>query len=248
MEAIQSEKQTFVLVHGAWAGPFSWQMIKNALENSGNEVIALQLPGHGTDNTPAGTLHMDSYISYVSEAIEKIGRRVILVGHSLAGMIISGVAEKIPELVEKLVYVAGYVPQNGQSAYVISLEDKQSLLGASLLVSDDQSEFDIKRDDIINIVCQDGTQDVKELILANYKAEPAIPFSDPISLSDENFGSVEKYYIETLQDHGIGNELQKQMIARAKIKNTYQLNSGHTPLLSRPEELSKILQEIARKK
>ncbi|PWK79823.1 pimeloyl-ACP methyl ester carboxylesterase [Mucilaginibacter oryzae] len=245
MEKTQSEKQIFVLVHGAWAGPFAWQMVKDTLESSGNEVVALQLPGHGTDNTPAGTLHMDTYINYVSGAIEKIGRKVILVGHSLAGMIISGVAEQVPGLVEKLVYIAGYVPQNGQSAYMISLEDTQSLLGASLIVSNDQSEFDIKREDIINIVCQDGTEEVQELILNNYKAEPAAPFSDPISLSDEKFGSVEKYYIETLQDHGIGNELQKRMIAQAKIKNSYQLNSGHTPLLSQPAELSNILQVIA---
>jgi pimeloyl-ACP methyl ester carboxylesterase len=42
-----------------------------------------------------------------------------VVGHSLAGMIISGVAERIPELIEKLVFVAAYVPQSGQSAYAI---------------------------------------------------------------------------------------------------------------------------------
>lgn len=247
MEKIKTEKQVFVLVHGAWAGPFAWQMVKDTLEDSGNQVITVQLPGHSSDATPAGTLHMNAYIDHVSGTIEKIGSRVILVGHSLAGMIISGVAEQIPGLIEKLVYVAGYVPQNGQSAYAISLEDKESLLGASLMVSDDQSEFDIKREDIVNIVCQDGTEEVQKLILDNYKAEPAAPFSDPVSLSDEKFGIVEKYYIETLQDHGIGNDLQKQMIAQAQIKNTYELDSGHTPLLSKPAELSKILQEIAQR-
>lgn len=239
-----SQGKIIVLVHGAWAAPFVWEMITENLSEAGNQVLAVQLPGHGSDNTDPKLLHMDSYIKFVSDSIVEIGEKVILVGHSLAGMIISGVAERIPELIEKLVFVAAYVPQSGQSAYSISLLDKQSLLGASLLVSEDQSEFDIKKEDIINIFCQDGSEDVQKLILSNYKAEPSAPFADPVVLSEEKFGKVAKYYVETLQDHGIGNDLQKEMIAAAKIKNVYELNAGHIPLLSKPQELSHILQEI----
>lgn len=234
----------FVLVHGAWAAPFAWDMVKERLSSKGNQVLTIQLPGHGNDNTYPKSLHMDSYIGYVGDIIDKNGKKVILVGHSLAGMIISGVAERMPDLIEKLVFVAAYVPQSGQSAYDISLLDKQSLLGASLLVSEDQSEFDIKKEDIINVFCQDGSEDVQKLILSNYKSEPAAPFADPVVLSEEKFGKVAKYYIETLQDHGIGNDLQKEMIAAAKIKNVYELNAGHTPQLSRPWELSDILLKI----
>ena len=239
-----AQSKLFVLVHGAWAAPFAWKMISENLSKDGNRVLAVQLPGHGSDNTDPRLLHMDSYIKSVSDSIKEIGEKVILVGHSLAGMIVSGVAEQIPELIEKLVFVAAYVPQSGQSAYSISLLDKQSLLGASLLVSEDQSEFGIKKEDILNIFCQDGSEDVQKLILSNYKAEPAAPFADPVVLSEEKFGKVAKYYVETLQDHGIGNDLQKEMIAVAKIKNVYELNTGHTPLLSKPQELSSILQEI----
>lgn len=244
IENSPAQNKIFVLVHGAWAAPFAWNMVKERLTAAGNHVLAVQLPGHGNDNTDPQTLHMDSYIQHVSDTITNIGKKVILVGHSLSGMVISGVAERIPELIEKLVFVAAYVPENGQSAYAISLQDKQSLLGASLLVSDDQSEFDIKQEDIINIVCQDGSEEIQKLILDNYKSEPAAPFSDPVMLSDERFGKVTKYYIETLQDHGIGNDLQKEMITAANIKNVYELNTGHTPLLSMPYQLSEILQEI----
>jgi pimeloyl-ACP methyl ester carboxylesterase len=163
----------------------------------------------------------------------------------MAGMIISGVAEQIPDLIEKLVYIAAYVPANGQSAYAISLLDKQSLLGASLLVTEDQSQFDIKQEDIINIFCQDGTDFIQQLILSNYRSEPAAPFSDPVMLSAGNFGKVPKYYMETLKDHGIGNDLQKEMIKTEGIKNVYALDTGHSPSLSRPDEVTDILAEIA---
>lgn len=242
---ISGAKQTFVLVHGAWQAPYAWDGVKNDLVKEGYEVVAIQLPGHGTDDTDYKTLHMESYINYVSNAITAIGSKVILVGHSMAGIIISGVAEQIPELVEKLVYIAAYVPANGQSAYALSLLDKQSQLGASLIVSEDQSEFDVVKADIINVFAQDASAATQQLILDNYKSEPAAPFGDPVVLTDGNFGKVAKYFVETLEDHGIGNDLQKEMIAAAGIKNVYTLNTGHTPALSQPEEVSNILKQIA---
>ena len=242
---MHSKKKNFVFVHGAWSAPYAWETVKSKLQEAGHSVTLIQLPGHGDDQTDHKTLHMETYISFVSAAINAMGEKVVLAGHSMAGIIISGVAEQIPDVIEKLVYIAAYVPESGQSAYALSLLDKQSILGASLLVSEDQSEFDIRHEDITNIFCQDGSEAAKQLILDNYKPEPAAPFSHPVTLSDENFGSVAKYYIETLQDHGIGNDLQKEMIAAAGITNIYELNTGHTPSLSAPEELSNILIKIA---
>jgi len=239
-----SQQKKFVLVHGAWQAPYAWEMVKQDLLKAGYLVTVVQLPGHGHDGTAHHSLHMESYITYVTAAITAIGSKVILAGHSMAGMIISGVAEQIPDLIEKLVYIAAYVPVSGQSAYSLSLLDQQSLLGASLLVSEDQSEFDIKREDIATIFCQDGSDEVKQMILKNYRSEPAAPFADPVILTDENFGSVTKYYVETLLDQGIGNILQKQMIAAAAIKNVYEMNTGHTPSLSNPAALSTILTKI----
>ena len=240
-----TNQQTFVLVHGAWSAPYVWEPVKEILVNAGYAVVAVQLPGHGQDVTDPKTIHMATYITFVSDAITAIGGSVILAGHSMAGMIISGVAEQIPQLIDRLVYIAAYAPVNGQSAYALSLLDQQSLLGASLIVSEDQSQFDLIKEDIINIFAQDANDTARQLILAYYQPEPAAPFSDPVELSDNHFGRVAKYYIETLQDHGIGNSLQKQMIIAAGITQVFELNTGHTPALTNPEGLSDVLQKIA---
>lgn len=237
--------KTFVLVHGAWQAPYAWESVKNMLSEQGYKVTLVCLPGHGDDQGDSNGLHMASYIKYVSDVVTAIGGKVILAGHSMAGMIISGVAEEVPALIETLVYIAAYVPESGQSAYALSLLDKQSLLGASLLVSDDQQQFDIIKADIINIFCQDAPNEVQEQVLAHYRSEPAAPFSDPVILTETGFGSVPKYYVETLKDHGIGNDLQKQMIATAGISRIYTLNSGHSPSLTMPFELSEIMHQIA---
>ncbi len=237
-------KLPLVLVHGAWAAPFAWKLVEDILVGKGYTVITPQLPGHGSDNTDPKTLHMDSYINHVADTIKKLGEKVILVGHSMAGMVVSGVAEQIPDLIEKLIYIAAYVPQSGQSAYAVSTLDTQSLLGASLLVSEDQTLFDVKAEDAMNIFCQDAPDDIQKLVMANYKSEPAAPFADPVNVTEENFGRVKKYYIETLQDHGIGNLLQKAMVKSAKITDVYTVDSGHCPMLSQPVQLSDILATI----
>jgi pimeloyl-ACP methyl ester carboxylesterase len=239
------EKRIVVIVHGAWQATYAWQTVKDNLEQAGLQVVLLQLPGHGNDASSSKALHMDGYIRFVADSILPLAGNVILAGHSMAGMIISGVAELIPGRIAKLVYVAAYVPLSGQSAYALSILDQQSLLGASLIVSEDQSEFDLIYDDITNIFCQDGSAEVKALILDNYRSEPAAPFSEPVILRDQRFGTVEKIYIETLADNGIGHDLQKQMIANNGIKTTYQLDSGHSPSLSMPEALADIFKEIA---
>jgi len=237
--------KTYVLVHGAWQAPSGWQIVKTQLEKKGQRVITVQLPGHGNDTTAAAKLTMDTYIATVVNAINAIDGKVILVGHSMAGMIISGVAEQIPNRIEKLVYIAAYVPANGQSAYAISLLDKQSQLGAALIPSADKTLLDVKLNQVTNIFCQDAPTKVKKLVLAHYRAEPAIPFSNPVTLTGDNFGKVAKCYIQTLQDHGIGINLQNEMVKSAGITKVYKLNSGHSPFLSMPAAVTTILLKTA---
>ncbi|TDO24265.1 alpha/beta fold hydrolase [Pedobacter duraquae] len=237
---------TYVLVHGAWAAPYAWKMVKDQLEKKGQRVITVQLPGHGTDQTPAADITMDSYITKVVHTVNNTKGKVILVGHSMAGMIISGVAEQIPDKIEKLVYIAAYVPTSGQSAYAISMLDKQSLLGASLVASADNTLFDVKLDQVTHIFCQDAPDRIRKMILERYRSEPAHPFSNPVMLTAERFGKVPKAYLSTLLDNGIGVDLQNQMIRAHGITEVYKLKSGHCPFLSMPDAVTTILIKTAK--
>ncbi len=82
-------------------------------------------------------------------------------------------------------------------------------------------------------------------MLANFRVEPAIPFGNPVTLTDANFGKVDKYYIHTLQDHAIGIDLQNRMADAAHITKIFSLNTGHSPFLTQPDEVTKILFSIA---
>lgn len=243
--APEKKAETVVLVHGAWQGAFTWVTVKSNLEKKGFTVIAVELPAHGDDTTPVAGLTLDSYSAKVISVIEAQSSRVILVGHSLGGMVISAVAEKIPTKIAKLVYLAAFLPQNQQSLFEISGADKQSLLGPALEVSADQSTIAVKSDSLINIFCQDGSADIKKLLLSKNRTEPLLPLTNKVTLTDANFGSVTKFYIRTINDHAININLQDQMIKTTTVKKVFSLTAGHTAHLSQPNEVSAIIEEVA---
>lgn len=244
----QPEKpKNYVLVHGAWQAPFVWQAVKANLEKQGNKVIVVELPGHGADQTSPSQITLDVYKEKVINALSTIDGKVILVGHSLAGMVISSVAEAMPSKIEKLVYVAAYLPTSGQTLKELADTDSGSQLGTegALIFNNEAYTVDVKQDLIVNLFIPDGTPEIQSLVVKNYRTEPLIPFINPVVLTDKNFGSVKKVYIKTLQDHVVSPYLQNKMIAAGKVESVYEINTGHSPFLSKPDDLSSILTKIA---
>ncbi|MBX2897912.1 MAG: alpha/beta fold hydrolase [Cyclobacteriaceae bacterium] len=239
-------KKTFVLVHGAWQAPYVWNNVKTQIEKNGHTVLLVELPAHGDDTTPPQNTSMDVYRDKVIEVINTVNNKVILVGHSMGGMVISSVAEKIPTKIEKLIYIGAFVPADNQSLLDLAYTDAQSQLGASLVPSQDQLTLDVKQENIVTIFCQDAAANQQQLVLSKYKTEPAIPFTNKVTLTSANFGSVTKYYIHTTQDHAIGIDLQNAMVKAANITKEYSLNTGHSPFLSAPNDVAKLFLEIVK--
>ena len=238
--------QTYVLVHGAWQAPYAWDAVRNNLIKEGNKVIVVELPGHGSDKTAPQHLSLDVYRDKVIEAISKAESKVILVGHSMGGMVVTSVAEKVPSKISKLVYIGAFLPSSGQALTDLAFSDPDSKLGPLLIPSADQLTLDIKRDSLVYLFINDGSEADKDRVLNNYRAEPAIPFTNKVALTSEGFGAVEKVYIKTLQDIVISPGLQDRMIAGAGIKTVYEVSSSHSPFLSQPQAVSDLLLEIGR--
>lgn len=246
---VKPAAKNYVLVHGAWQAPYVWDAVKTSLINQGNNVTVVELPGHGSDKTSPSEITLDSYRDKVNEAVSKMNGRVILVGHSLGGMIISSVAEQNPSKIEKLVYIAAYLPASGQTLYELAHTDAGSSLGGNIngqeiLKDNGDGTLDVLRDQITSIFIQDGSAQVQSLVLQNYRSEPAIPFFNPVTLTAAKFGSVDKVYIKTLQDRVVSPDLQNRMITAAGVKTVYELNTSHSPFLSKPDAVAQLLAKI----
>src|SRR5450755_2672898 len=108
---------TFVLVHGAWQSAGTWDLLVPLLEKRGHRVITPVLTGLGTDQGRlAPDVTLQQHIEDVLLELARFQDRVILVGHSYAGMIISGVVETNPTQVGRLVFLDAFIPEDGQSA------------------------------------------------------------------------------------------------------------------------------------
>lgn len=234
---------TFVLVHGAWQAPFVWDSVEAQLLRAGQNVVVVQLPGHGTDTTNPGTITMNSYRDQIVSAINLVGGKVILVGHSLSGFAISAVEEEIPNRIDKLVFLACFIP-SGQSPLNLSMTDQQTHVKQPALIPN-PPVLDFNRDSIAPIFCPDAPEAIKEKVVANFRPDPIIPFTDTVAVTAANFGRADKYYIHTLQDEVIGIDLQNQMVQTAGITKVYSLNTSHSPFLSEPDSVTATLLTIA---
>jgi len=243
-------KTPIVLVHGAWQGDYVWDQIKANLVAEGYRVSVVKLPGHGSDNTPAYQVTFQAYVNEVKNAINEYNEPVMLVGHSLGGAIVTQTAAEMPQKINKLVYVAGYIPESGKSVLDYSMMDTASSLLPFIRLSDDQTQAAIAEPEInlAKIFSQDATETKNKFLLNQYKAEPTIPMGTPLHYELSSYNSISnKYYIYTLADNAITCDFQQKMVAAAGISNTFIMNTGHSPFVSQPAELTNILREILKK-
>jgi putative intracellular protease/amidase/predicted alpha/beta hydrolase family esterase len=235
---------TYVLVHGAWADESSWGFVRNELARKAN-VVVVNLPAHGIDLRSPSVVTMKDYVQTVITAIQAQPGKVRLVGHSMAGMVISQVAEAIPAKIEKLIYVSAYLPANGDDILSLSKKDSETQVGAALEFDEQFTSARIKATVIPAAVCADCADFMKEALVKYHKAEPTKPLGEKASLTKLNFGTVPKYYITTSLDKAVGYTLQKQMIkANGNIIKVYDLPTSHLSFVVQPQQFISILREI----
>lgn len=246
LQALEDDKKrypTYVLVHGAWADESAWGFVRNDLAKSAN-VVVVNLPAHGADNTYGVGIGLNDYVKTVSDAINKVSGKVILVGHSMAGAVISQVAENIPAKVEKLVYVSAYLPQNGESLQTINNSFYGNKPVEIFEFNKDYSLISVKKDAIPNVVCADCDDYMKDILKKYHRAEPVKGFNDVVKLGS-NFSKVSKYYISTKNDNAVPYALQQKMIkANGNIKKVYEMETSHLPFVVKPQEFLAILKNI----
>lgn len=116
--ATAAPRPIYVLVHGAWSGGWDWKHVDDLLTADGNKVYRVTLTGQGERSHLTGTnIDLDTHIADVVNVIlwEHL-HDVILVGHSYGGMVISGVADRVPDRLKHVIYVDAFLPTNGESA------------------------------------------------------------------------------------------------------------------------------------
>ena len=113
---------TFVLVHGAWGGGWDWRPVDRALTAAGYDVYRVTLTGQGERVHLLGpdidlTTHVQDVVNTI--LFERLDD-VVLVGHSYGGMVVTQVADSIPERLRAVVYLDAFLPFDGESVESIN--------------------------------------------------------------------------------------------------------------------------------
>lgn len=230
---------TYILIHGAWHAKWCWEKIAYLLQRDGHHVIVPDLPGHGTDQTPFKKIHLNTYFDFVNNIIQALPGKVILVGHSMAGMVITQIATNCPEKIEKLIYIAAYLPESGESIIDIN---KQLLATDSL--------FDVEIDNKAKSICVHKDSEKIfynrcSVIDAAYyaqlvQAEPAHPFLNKLVFAKGGLAKIKKIYVSCLFDNALPFSAQQHMAVRG---NCFQVSlpADHSPFFSTPAKLFELL-------
>ncbi len=228
---------TYILVHGSWHGAWCWYKVIPLLEKAGHRAIALDLPGHGRDWTPASAVTMQSYVDAVCKVLDAQAEPVILVGHSRGGIVVSQTAEHRPEKIKMLVYLTAYLIPDGEAMLPTALSDTESLIGPNLVLDEEQGWHMLKAEAFRGALYGDCSDEDVALASALLTPEPNAPVATPLQTSAENLGRIPSVYIECLQDRGVSPSLQKKMYTAGACQRVISMHTSHSPFFSAPEEL-----------
>jgi pimeloyl-ACP methyl ester carboxylesterase len=108
---------TLVLVHGGWTGGWRWRPVVGPLRSAGHEVFVPTLTGLGERvHLARPDVDLDTHVlDVVNLLVAEDLHEVVLIGHSYGGMVITGVAEWVPERIARLIYLDAFVPSDGES-------------------------------------------------------------------------------------------------------------------------------------
>jgi pimeloyl-ACP methyl ester carboxylesterase len=235
----------FVLVHGAFAGGWTWEPLSEALEHAGHTVEAPDLPGAGADPTPVSEVSLDAYARRICDVLGERPEPAVLVANSMGGVVATQAAARCPDRIAALVYVAAFLPQDGQSLIELTQlpEGEGDQIQANLVVEGDVATMPAEASRMAIYEC--CTDEVADWAIERRGPQPIRPFAEPVDLAGFRFDAMPITYVLCKRDRAIPPPLQRRMLAAAGCTDVVELDTDHAPHLSMTAELADVLQERA---
>ncbi len=199
----------------------------------------------GRDKTPIQEVKMKATVEKICTLIDSIEGKVILVGHSKNGIMISQAAEYRPHKIDKLIYLAAYLIPDGKTQREYSVQDTGGVLKPYVTMYENINAHTLQPEiykEGLYHDCDNYITDLAKLLLSHEPVESGIV---PLQLTEENFGSVPRYYIECTEDRAVTPFIQQKMYTETPCEKVYRLPTSHSPFFSQPEKLVDIFNKVA---
>lgn len=237
LAAVQRNRPTIVLVHGAFAGSSSWNSVAARLIADGYPVVAVANPLRGVK---ADAL-------YVNNLLASISGPVILVGHSYGGSVISNAVGGRSN-VKGLVYVSAFAPEKGESAATLAARFPGSTLGPALAppvsLADGSEDLYIDQDKFHAQFAADLPSGEAALMAATQRPVTGGALNE--AAAAPAWKTIPSWFFYGTLDRNIPVAVHRFMAQRARARMTVEIDGGsHVVLLSHPGQLAKLIEEAA---
>ena len=231
---------SLLCLHGGAHGAWCWERVLPHLEIPAR---AMDLPGRGTRPALLESVTLDDWVDAVVDEIRRSGDApTTLVGHSLAGITMPRVAERIPDLLSHLIFVACTVPEEGRTVLEDLAPDVELLAKENL---DNPAAMKMPDEIAIAMFCNDMNPEQTKFVLDHLVPEAWKPMQTPSRLAGLRNG-IPTTYVKLLRDQSVPPELQDKMIRNIGSPRVVVMNSGHNVMISQPQALAQRLNEIVR--
>ncbi|MDM7943630.1 MAG: alpha/beta hydrolase [Hydrogenophaga sp.] len=243
----QPDPTAIVLVHGAWHGAWCWSRVLPLLRKAGVDSHAVTLTGVGERAhllSPAIDLH--THIQDVIGLIEAEElQRVVLVGHSYAGMVITGVADRLQReragLLAHLVYLDAALPGPGDSW---SSHHEEATRQARIAASQASAGLSFPPPDaaLFGLVGPD-----RDWVNRRQTPQPFRLYQQPLHFDAARVAAVPRTFIDCTEPALVTIAASRRRVRSEPGWNLVEMATGHDPMVSEPASLSRILLDIQRR-
>lgn len=235
----------FVLVHGAWHGAWCWEKLTPFLTAAGHTVDAIDLPGQGEDTTPHKDVTLAACAARARQALDAHPGKSVLVGHSMGGMTIAQAAEERPDKIAGLVYVAAFLPRDGESLATLQPPPEESALVTEIVRSADGASAGLKEGAAESYFYHDCAPEDAAWAIPQVALQAGRPIGEPVHLTPERYGRVPRAYVVCTKDRAAVPVAQWRFAARSPCDPIIEVDGGHFAFVAQPEAFAGHLGAIA---
>lgn len=228
----------FVLIHGSNHSSRCWEPITDLLDG---QVLAIDLPGRGRNPGPLDRLHLTDFIESAVADIEAAhATDAVLVGHSMAGLSMPGIVDRVRDRLRHIVFISCAVPPQGDS--LLSTLRPELAKMAELAEPDPGGMFP-GRKILAQTMCYDMDEEQTAFTLEVSVPEAYWPMRDPVDLSGLNH-PVARTWVKLLRDRSPTPEQASVFAERAGCTNVVEMDTGHFAMITHPREVAGVLNSL----
>lgn len=243
----------YVLVGGGWLGGWCWQEVARRLREEGHDAYPVTLTGLGErEHLASPEVDLETHITDVVNLIEfEDLHDVVLLGHSYAGVVVTGVADRVPERLSQLVYLdTGPLPDGTAIIETFPPETRRHI-EQQVEESGGGWRFPMPpQDELANFGSIDGLDDARlELLRSRAVDQPFGTFTQPLRLGNParealpKVGIVCSFSLEEVRSIIASDNPVFREMAGPNWRFV-EFPTGHYPMFSRPDDLAVVLLDL----